>query len=702
MGSIYQYYNTDDDSDGTGSTSGYWLAQTFTTVTAYAITSVKLKLRKHTTNAPGTVTVSIKAVDGANKPTGADLISGTTDGDAITSVAGGEWITITFDSVYNLSAATQYAIVVRPAGAAISLYWRVDVTGATYAGGDRLTSADGGSSWNITGGNDQMFETWGNFPAPSDKVFSQQLIAIGGDEVWYESAAGTMTELAAANGDINNLNPLTAVEAFQKLFIANETNLKVIDLSNVKITTADILPAGKVIPLKGDVLTGGTSTASMIVDYIDATDGACNVYGYRTTSNTFQDAEVVTGTNTNGDISFTTNAAETTAPHWYDWTAYSNDTTNYGTMPSSAYIIARYRGRLILSGHPSYPHQWYMSESADPWDWLYSTNDPMTAVAGQNAVAGEVGDIVRALVPYGDDYMVIGCASSIFLLTGDPAIGGSLDEISETVGIYGPWAWCKDANGNLYFFSSDGGLYKMKGGREKPANLSVGALPKLVDDWAVLPASHRIVLSYDPKRDGIIISRTTLSGGTNLNYWYSLRTGGFYPETYPEECAIFSSCIYNSDASGNRGLLLGTNDGYIKYFKDTAKDDDIGDSDEAISSYFTVAPFPVGDGVEVEGKIKQIVFECAGGASSGDFSDTDGFSYDVHVADDAETCIEDVIDAATANLTGTISGTGRKTRIRQNVRGQYATIKLYNSTAAETFAINRIMIDKKTVGRLKD
>ena len=214
--------------------------------------------------------------------------------------------------------------------------------------------------------------------------------------------------------------------------------------------------------------------------------------------------------------------------------------------------------------------------------------------------------------------------------------------------------------------------------------------------------TDRIVLSFDPVRQGIIISKTTRSSGVNLNYWYSLKTQAYYPETYPEECAIYCNGYYDSISASTRALLLGGADGYIRHFKDSAKDDDIGGSDKAISSYFTLTAFPVGDGEDSEGKIKQIVIESAGGASGGDFGDTDAFSYDIHVADTAETVIEDVIDGATPALSGTVTGPGRKSRLRSKIRGQYGTIRLYNSTAAQTWAINKIMIDRSIVGRLKD
>jgi len=270
-------------------------------------------------------------------------------------------------------------------------------------------------------------------------------------------AAGTMKELTAASGDIDTTDQLNIFEAFQKVVVVNGSNLKIADFMNTKLTTADIRPddENNVAPIKGTVLTGETSTAQMIVDFCDVNNGAANIYGY-VTSGTFQDDEVVTGTNASGTptaVSFTTNSAPTSKPHWYDYTVYPTiGGLSFGTMPAKAYIGCLYRGRVVLSGNPEAPYQWYMSRQGNIWDFAYVANDAQSPVAGGNSDAGELGDIVKALIPYRDDYLIFGCATSMWIMRGDPAAGGSLDELDLTVGIFGANSWCFDNDGNLYFF----------------------------------------------------------------------------------------------------------------------------------------------------------------------------------------------------------------------------------------------------------
>ena len=675
-----------------------WAGQSFTTTVPYSLTRVDIWCAKGVGDNVGTITLALFAVDGSGHPTGTALASGTIANADIGDTSSYAWVACTLSSAYNLSASTKYCIVVHGTSLTATDYliWSFDDDGAgssSFANGDQEWSTNGGSSWATDTTQDQLFRCYGDIIPASDKTYSRSLIAVANHEVWYESSAGVMTELTAANADINTVNPITGIEAFQKVFIANNTNLKVADFINTKISTTNV---GSNPPDFGTVLTGGTSGAAMVVDYITALTSACTIYGKRTTVATFSSGETVTGTDDDDNaISFVTASAETAPPHWYSWTVFGSSST-FGAMPSSAYLVTRYRGRLVLAGHPDYPHMWYMSKVTNPWNWIYSATTPLTAVAGNNIDAGEVGDIIRALIPFGDDYFIFGCANSIHLLDGDPADSGSIDEVSAATGIYSWTSWCKDDNSNLYFLGRDG-LYRMDGGRSKPVNLSKLQLPRLINDWALDSALHRVVLTYDTERRGMLLIKTTLADGTCSGYFYSLETEGFYPVTFQTQNGIFCAYDYNSDTPADRALLLGSNDGYIRSFLSTAKSDDVGASDAAISSYFGVVD-TLTDDPDKEGVLTSLTVEMAGGASSGDFADSDGCSYEYHTADDAETALEDLRDGATAKVTGTLTGTGRKNRIRNRLRGAWIAFKFYNSTAAETFGINKLYGMIKKVG----
>ncbi|KKN01085.1 hypothetical protein LCGC14_1131230 [marine sediment metagenome] len=591
----------------------------------------------------------------------------------------------------------------------------------------------------------------------TDVITYKKLVACGNGEVWYEVSAGTMMELPAADSDIDTTDQLNIFEAFQKVFVVNGANLKVADFINTKLThttlttahargdiltqntnnkmvvdftnttktatygfvTAGIWDVTNAVTGSGsgttftptgingmlthavlatahasnDTLTQATTSATMVVEYTDATK--THTWG-RITAGTFNTTNSVTGSGSGS--AFTPTATDISPPVWYDWTVYAGGAS--GTMPAKAYLGCLYRGRNVLAGNPNYPHQWYMSKVADPFNWVYSDTDPLTAVAGNNTDAGEIGDIVRALIPYKDDYLVFGCASTIWVLTGDPAASGEIDEVDLTVGIFGANSWCFDGDSNLYFWGTNG-IYKIPVGFRSVENLTEISLPNLVGDEGADPSSHRITLGYDRKRHGILICITKLSDGSNSNYWYDIKLKGFFPESYPDECGAYSLFYYAANDNDYADLLVGCKDGYIRKFDETAKDDDIGGSDQAILSYAVWPIQHLTEDNDKEGKLTSLTIELSGGASGGAFPDTDGVSYELHIGDDAETVIEDIKDGATPFSSGTLSGTGRKARIRTRARGAWLGIKFLNSTASETWAVNRIFGEIKEAGKIR-
>lgn len=162
-----EWYITGDN-DHTDVKNLAWDAETFTIGTVgvdedFNITSIKMKGAVWLT--PPTLYAKIYAVDGAEKPTGAPLSSGSTN----PSGWGGtpSWHEISM-SAYTLQASTMYALVLRcPGAGAAVVRWRVDTIGGAYAGGNRLHTDDAGEIWHHYPDYDQLFEIWGE-PAVSE------------------------------------------------------------------------------------------------------------------------------------------------------------------------------------------------------------------------------------------------------------------------------------------------------------------------------------------------------------------------------------------------------------------------------------------------------------------------------------------------------------------------------------------------------
>jgi hypothetical protein len=527
--------------------------------------------------------------------------------------------------------------------------------------------------------------------APLDVTYSKRLVAIANDQVWWESSYGTMAELTACQAIISTGSPVMAVDGYQKMFIANGSTKQVVDFANTKIWTGTL---GTNVPPNGTILTGGTSSAQMVLDYLTNSSSSCELYGFQTTILGFVSAETVT--NAALSVSFTLGAAGVSAPHTYSWTSYGRDTATYGALPGRATLCCRYRGRLVLSGNSNYPHQWYMSRTANPWDWQYQSNDPLSPVAGQDADAGEIGDVVVALIAFGDDFMIFGCAGSIHLLKGDPASGGSIDELDHTTGIWGPKAWCRDSSNNIFFYGAHG-LYKISAGMQGLENLSQSVIPTLAETWAADTSTHRIVLAYDGEREGILVTRTTLATGANLSYFYSLTLQSFYPESFPSDCGVYSVVSYDSSDPTYRKLLLGSTDGYIRTYDNSYKYDEKDATIAAISTYAGwVTKLTMDD--DEDAVLNHITVETAGGITGGSLADSDTTDLYFFVGDDADTVVENMAYNTLAFYSCSFLGTGLQPKERVRIRARYLGTKVYGCVTGVSWAINRLSGDVEQMG----
>lgn len=153
----YESYTAGED--GAGPVYGIiWMAQTFTPTTTHNVTRIRLKIFR--SGNPGTLTVSVQGVDVGGDPDGTDLCVGTVNANAFTTDTAGEWEDIDMTTQTELTAATQYAIVVRAVDGNATNYlgWRKNSAGG-YAGGTYDQSGDSGTTWTQFA-QDFMFEEW--------------------------------------------------------------------------------------------------------------------------------------------------------------------------------------------------------------------------------------------------------------------------------------------------------------------------------------------------------------------------------------------------------------------------------------------------------------------------------------------------------------------------------------------------------------
>lgn len=531
----------------------------------------------------------------------------------------------------------------------------------------------------------------------------KRIVAAGNNLVGYEDVAGSLLAITGSSGDIDTTDQLQMASGLQKVFIVNGANLRVADFVNTKLTSEAQITSN--IPLYGDILTQDSTDAQMVVDYIYYDSGTSDhyVYGY-TFSGTFDDAHDIKDADANVIITAANLSAvdeATTMPHWYDWTVYNGDTATYGELPNKAYLVAFYNGRVVISGNPEAPFQWYMTRHLNPWDLDYHRNDAQSPIGGGGKDAGQIGDIVRALIPYKDMIFIFGCASSMRFLTGDATFGGVISDLSLTTGIYGAQSWCFDDAGNLYWWG-DGGLYK-SAIPAVPECISAINLPKLIQDMGANPNEHRITMGFDRDRHGIKISITKLSDGSNSDWWYSLKTEGFFPEVYPDECGAYSLLYYDANDKDHAGMLVGCKDGYVRKFDDGQKSD-VGGADNAIAidSYVGLGPLALGSSGK-QGKVTGLNVVTAGGGTGGSQSDSDDIDLKVFTALAAEEVIEKLLANTNPNFASVIKASGRQRggTKRQKAKGAFVGIRLGNANAGETWGLEKVDINAKATGRIK-
>ena len=317
-----------------------------------------------------------------------------------------------------------------------------------------------------------------------------------------------------------------------------------------------------------------------------------------------------------------------------------------GIMPTGCPLIAVFRDRIVLGGNP--PHIFYFSRAGDPFDWNFGDDpdDPARATGGASGLTGMIGKPLTAICRSADDYLILGTATEIWALHGDPVSGGQMLDLSDKVGIVAADAWTRVPDGGMVFLSHDG-LYKLApGGNSRPQILS-DRLPRELRDInlnTVWP-----ILAYEPRAKGVKVYLSPQSAdasgqGLDRHWLYELQTDAFWKEQYHSAHEPISTCLYPLKNQPGESLLLGCRDGVIRCYSD-----DTGSDDGApIESKVLLGPF------RASGDRDLIIDELIAtlGESSGDVD------WEIYSADSAEAAYALYV-AGTPSHTGGTWSAGR-------------------------------------------
>lgn len=388
---------------------------------------------------------------------------------------------------------------------------------------------------------------------------------------------------------------------------------------------------------------------------------------------------------------------------YLDQTAYFVDGTNFkkldlvnggfaavvataGVLPTLCQLCCIWRGRLVLASPQNNGSTFFMARVGTPTDFDYSQLDPARAIAGNaGASFGKIGDNITALIPFGDDILLFGCDHSLFAMVGDPAAGGVIDHFCDGIGIYGQDAWCMDPSGTVYFVGQ-GGFYSITKGSTVPTPLS----KTVINDFftAINRKTQSVRCVYDRDAVGVRIFVVNIAtGGTQTGLWFDARTGGFFPEQFPDAMVPTATGYFDGDGSTQRMILLGGRDGFLRSYG-TANADDDG---TAISSFVYLGPLrPVDD--LTEGKVNAIDFWLG----QEDQTKSYNLNWQLQSAPDAWSAVFNPVQTA-AGTFGQVQG--HQTTQRARVRGGSFAMKLSNSTDLKTWNMERVVLQLGKGGR---
>lgn len=432
------------------------------------------------------------------------------------------------------------------------------------------------------------------------------------------------------------------------------------------------------IHVAGGTIYGGTIT------FMTAATGGSNLFNpYALLSGDFGEgnAYIVDGTNT-----------------WQ--VAISNMTVTAltataGTVPAGCRICVVWNDRLILANQAGGGEQnIFASRQGLYTDWLVAQQDAQTAWA-LNAVgtAGHVGQPVACLAPITSDLMMIGCDTQIYMMEGDPAAGGAVRLASPTVGIFGQHAWCVNEKGVIYFVGS-GGFWRFHPklaatfyGEQAMENLSDKKYPQFFQQ--LNRASQNVIVEWDQDRRGCWIFASPGNGTQGTHLFWDERTEGFFPVQFPAAIGPSSAAVYDGDFAGQRGIMLGGNDGNLRLIDPTA----LGDDGTAITSVVTIGPKALGAGGPFDqGIISGMEFWL------GEFpANQVNLAWEMQVGNDAVTALA----GSNVGGSGTFTTTGRQQKTLTRSRGCYAVLELTSSTLGDgwTFELCAVLVKYGGINR---
>lgn len=590
-----------------------------------------------------------------------------------------------------LPAAANTTITMRPVsgGSATAIYFLSmieGITGATLAANLHLKV-------DIAAGTVTLYQGVTQRGIASPAVSLDQ-------QIWFMSrngnsvivAHGTSVDPTLATTDISvNLSGLVPTNgfwvAFGGGFTSNVGSMSINVSSEASIareTPSAVIKAGDRITsiiavCGGNIYTGNLTTQGVVASNgtgaLDATvlpSGAA-IFGNMYFCDGYSDLKV---------LNVATKVVTTFSP-----TAGTETATTLGKYR----FAGVYRGRLVLASSLTSPQNFVCSRVGVPTDFDYSQNDPAAAFAGNAAQNGQIGEPISAIMPFTDDMMGIGGDHNLYMMRGDPAANGAIDNISDQIGIIGKKAWCRAPDGMIYFVGT-GGFYKWDA-QSAPQSIADTTFNQFFAN--INRATSIVQVVWDRDRRGCFIFITSVTTGLSTHVWFDARTGGTYwPMQYPNSFGPISSLVFDGDGPTDRRILLGTRDGKLLQWQDNSRSDNDNGVGTAINAYVVLGPFhPAPDAAKLIGT----TFEFGELAPA---DQIEQIRWQANVTLNAGVSAYDVTEGTPQQTATIFVGRDRRSKtFRQRLRGEWFSIKVSNNFSAQYFVLDDLTLEFDTAGK---
>jgi hypothetical protein len=214
------------------------------------------------------------------------------------------------------------------------------------------------------------------------------------------------------------------------------------------------------------------------------------------------------------------------------------------------------------------------------------------------AAAGRVPHLLTAMIPWTDatrdertgSVAVLGCDHAIWVMEGDLGAGGSVYMKTDSMGIAtGQHPYAVSPLGTLYFINDDGQFCMWSLGGH-PQSMSEGRVDQRFR--AIDLGTYQPFLTYDRRARGVHVFLVPWApthavrvehyffceeshGIKELGVGKSGAFGSFWPTTFAvAEIQPLCALVRDGDDPGDRVLLLGGSDGYIRAMSGVYDDDD--------------------------------------------------------------------------------------------------------------------------------